>query len=363
MSEPWEERAPLVASWRGITFETESTSTEVGQRLVVHEYPLRDTPYTEPLGRAADRFALTAYVVGPNYDLDRDKILAAARRGDVGTLNHPELGALEVHLEKAAVTERDTERRRATLQLSFVEAGLSVFPVAAPDAAAVASARGAAAVAAAAGATARAEQTLATQPIWSRSDYARFVEEHSARLAKATRIDLGVATDVRGVIGDLDDFYQLLTLAASVPAAVFADLENAWSAVVRAAENAWSADVRVRAIARAADVVLATSWDTYDQAEGVTGELVGTLDAELERSEDQLVIEYLVDLRASVLAALQETAVSAADETTLGVREPTPAHVLAYRLYADPTRDAEMVVRNGLRDPGFAWGTLTVASA
>jgi prophage DNA circulation protein len=65
------------ASFRGVPFYVRSTGGETGRRLVTHEFPLRDTPYTEDLGEAALRFRITGYVIGDTYTTQRDQLLAA----------------------------------------------------------------------------------------------------------------------------------------------------------------------------------------------------------------------------------------------------------------------------------------------
>ena len=49
MTKTWENLRP--ASFRGVAFEVESHSESGGRRVELHEYPLRDTPYAEDLGK------------------------------------------------------------------------------------------------------------------------------------------------------------------------------------------------------------------------------------------------------------------------------------------------------------------------
>nr|MDM8590005.1 DNA circularization N-terminal domain-containing protein [Escherichia coli] len=39
------------ASFRGVPFKVEEESTGTGRRVETHEYPNRDKPYTEDLGK------------------------------------------------------------------------------------------------------------------------------------------------------------------------------------------------------------------------------------------------------------------------------------------------------------------------
>ena len=52
------------ASFRGVPFRTTDSDTGVGRRNEVHEYPMRDLPYADDLGRRAREFQVNGYVVG-----------------------------------------------------------------------------------------------------------------------------------------------------------------------------------------------------------------------------------------------------------------------------------------------------------
>ncbi len=52
------------ASFRGVPFKVEEESAGTGRRVETHEYPNRDKPYTEDLGKITFRPSITAYVVG-----------------------------------------------------------------------------------------------------------------------------------------------------------------------------------------------------------------------------------------------------------------------------------------------------------
>ena len=52
----------LTASFRGVPFFVESSDISAGRRTVTHQYPQRDEPFTEDLGRAAREYELSAFV-------------------------------------------------------------------------------------------------------------------------------------------------------------------------------------------------------------------------------------------------------------------------------------------------------------
>ena len=61
---PWREQL-LQASFRGVEFQTDGhTARAAGRRAVTHEYPGRDEPYTEDLGKRTKGYSIEAWVVG-----------------------------------------------------------------------------------------------------------------------------------------------------------------------------------------------------------------------------------------------------------------------------------------------------------
>lgn len=121
------------ASFRGEPFLVEAHDSSFGRRMVVHEYPNRDLPYAEDLGRKTRRFSLTAFVVGPEYQAQRDRLLEAVEQPGPGTLVHPYLGSLEVVIESCQLNENLKDGRMAKFSLMCIEAGHQTFPSQAND--------------------------------------------------------------------------------------------------------------------------------------------------------------------------------------------------------------------------------------
>lgn len=116
------------ASFRGEPFLVEAHDSSFGRRVVVHEYPNRNEPYTEDLGRQARRFTITAFVVGDDYQAKRDRLLEAVEQPGPGTLVHPYLGSLQVVIESCQLNENLQDGRMAKFNLMCIEAGHRVFP-------------------------------------------------------------------------------------------------------------------------------------------------------------------------------------------------------------------------------------------
>ena len=122
------------ASFRGVRFDVEETEAPIaGRRVAVHEYPGRDVPFVEDLGRQTKSWSIEAYVVGDDYADRRDRLIDACDMAGPGELVHPYLGALQVACTSCSVAERTREGRMARFSLSFVEAGENQYPTSATD--------------------------------------------------------------------------------------------------------------------------------------------------------------------------------------------------------------------------------------
>lgn len=118
------------ASYEGIRFDVDSATLSFGRRTVTHEFPQRDAPYVEDLGKATRQFSIQGFIVGDDF-IDRSKRLidkiesqvGTDRRANHGKLVHPWLGSLEVTpIDNPSITY-DKAKRICTFTLTFLEAG------------------------------------------------------------------------------------------------------------------------------------------------------------------------------------------------------------------------------------------------
>src|SRR5215475_12364591 len=116
------------ASWRGVPFFVDEAGGEVGRRFEMHEYPQRDTPWAEDLGRKQRRWTLAGYVLGPGYMGTRDRLRAACEQAGTGKLVHPYLGDMTVVCEGFRFRERDAEGGICRFDLAFAEPGTPGAP-------------------------------------------------------------------------------------------------------------------------------------------------------------------------------------------------------------------------------------------
>lgn len=127
---PFDPFSGLNASFRGFPFKVEDESGSGGRRGPLHEYPDRDLPFFEDMGRSADRFALQAYFVGDTADLLARAFERVLRKDGAGLLIHPTRGRQTVVCRR---WHRRVERRLGSwveFALLFEEAGQNFYPAA-----------------------------------------------------------------------------------------------------------------------------------------------------------------------------------------------------------------------------------------
>src|SRR5579871_3815536 len=91
------------ASFRGVPFGVLTDTDTFGRRLALHEYPMRDKPWAEDLGKRARRFQIAGFLItdslvygGGDVIAQRDAMAAAVEAAGAGALVHPTLGSVQV---------------------------------------------------------------------------------------------------------------------------------------------------------------------------------------------------------------------------------------------------------------------------
>ena len=117
------------ASFRGVEFQIDDAASPIaGRRVQTHEYPGRDTPFIEDLGRRTKTYSFDAWVVGDDYADQRDRLIDACDAEGPGELVHPYLGSREAFCTACDLSQRTREGRMARFSLSFTESGTNQNP-------------------------------------------------------------------------------------------------------------------------------------------------------------------------------------------------------------------------------------------
>lgn len=113
-------------SFRGASFRTEYHERSGGRRVVSHEFPGRDEPVTEDLGRSQRTFSIDCWVAGADYRADRDALIDALEAFGPGLLVHPFHGSMNVNVLAYRQTEDTEEGGMCRFSIELVESGVAV---------------------------------------------------------------------------------------------------------------------------------------------------------------------------------------------------------------------------------------------
>lgn len=125
----------LPATFRGQQFHCETHSMDNGRHVVTHEFPKRDIPYSEDMGRRPKEFSIRGYcIVYPfnanqtlyqrDYRVPRDALLAVLEDGQPGVLQLPNgWPSIYVRCTRYRLTEEEKLGGYCVFDMSFVEYG------------------------------------------------------------------------------------------------------------------------------------------------------------------------------------------------------------------------------------------------
>jgi prophage DNA circulation protein len=358
------------ASFRGVPFFVDYEGAAGGRRVAISPIAYSSVHVTEDMGGEIRSVTLTAYVAGDAADANARSLIAALDVAGAATLILPMLAPLRV---RALPWSLSRDKRRAGyvgFDLEFVAAGRSTVPFAqVPGRLAIAAllSDGAGLLSAAAVAGTR------TITVGRASGLAAAVDAASASLA--------VIADASAVTGDdrvkvADLVRQMSTLNAEPVSAVAAITDitvEATRLICSASSAAPAADAFAAETTRpgndamslvtsavfAAGFCLALVSADYlsrQDARRARERISPTVDPVLEQigsGLDVTVHEWLIEVAATAASDLSDTAANRAPLVMVRTERSLPATALAYVLYGDASRAAELVTRNASATPAF----------
>lgn len=398
---PWRKQLQP-ATFRNVGFSVKAAQTQVGRRMVIHEYAQRDEAYPEDMGRKARAFTVEALVIGPDYIKARDALIDALEAPGPGLLVHPYYGRRTVVLANPArISETPDEGGLARFSLDFVEAGDNTQPSARIDTPSVVERRADAAAAVLvedfsdrftvagkpdfveAGALTVAKDVMSALDGVRRrlvpdlsvlDDYTAAASGVSGKLASLIRTPadfanqlLGLYAGLTGLAGTpqsaLAAYRGLASYGAGLPSVARTTPSRQQQATN---QDALAGLTRRAALVESARVASRIEFDSYDQAAAVRDELAGRLDDEASGigpggaavTVTDPVYDALVSLRAAMVRDINTRGADSPRISSATLSATLPALVAAYRIYGDATRADELVARNAglIRHPGFVPG-------
>lgn len=396
----------LDAALDGVPFLYEEVTNEFGRRGEVHEFPGRDEPFAEDLGRAARRYAARAFILGENYTDGRDALRDVLEAGGNHVFTHPYQGDKIVKLiGTARLTESDKEGGMARFDFTLVEAGVSVEVVLISTDATV--------------------KTLAADALEALSEHTKFsllgaigdvlssvsngINTASSAVRKVNGKIGGALGGIDNISNAIDAFEAELTTLLNTPTALMnklgalvdsvlalvsvfepdanklgvrvepvdlvlvtreatADLfgfsteataiptPTTQSVLEHAAHEAVTIQMQGAALASGAAALADLQLESADQAQAILEELAEMFEAVLSANVDPEVYEAFAALKAATVGHFTEIAQTLPQVTSYTPPATVPALVLAYELYADPDLDDDLIRRNKIRHPAFVQG-------
>lgn len=388
------------ASFRGVPFEVTSSNLSIGRRTQTFEYPQRDDPFAEDMGRSKRTIRITAFVVGYDYIARMKRLIAACEKPGSGRLIHPWLGSMEVTPTDLSAPVFESNRV-ASVSLTFVESGKLQYPNALLDVGA---------------------KCLSAAQMLVNAEFDEFVRTFDLSGAQDF-VKEAVGLDLQGILNsetvqsvcdafDLADelatlSHDVITLAEGGADALFnrvldtyglqrfASTVHAWTDVshrfrsltqsselnsakpqavasrttserIEKANAAGQAMIRGLSVANmvVAASEIGTSNDRldastpvqtapYDDLIAVRNEILEAIDEESLKISSDPIYEALCESRSAVYEAITQRAENQARLVSFKPSSVLPALVLAYDYYGDASREAEIVGRNKIRHSGF----------
>ena len=376
------------ASWRGLACHVEAAEHASGRRLVVHEFPLRDEPYPEDLGRKARAWSVTAFLLGADVLTAAKAFADALDEPGAGTWVDPWRGDLRAVVDSYSWRQSSAEGGIARFAIDFREAGQAAYPELAPDTAgAVDAAAQAAAVGwkekfgegfSVSGLAEALKQDMGDLIGLTVTDIADLTADAVATAEQAAawaRAGLQLASDARTLIETpslladramallgadrLGGLYWRSWLNVATWAPVLGAIEGAGAAASRGRANraAWVGLVNQAGVIGAARAAAGTSFETYDEALAARSEITAAMDA-VEATASSQQYQTLASLRTALVQAVSAAAPRLPRVVRLNRPQPVPALALAWELYGDQgagalARAEEIVARNRTRHPLF----------
>jgi prophage DNA circulation protein len=104
------------------TLEFDSLVRQGAKKAGINEYPYQDLANVQDLGNTIQKFPITCYITGQDYDREADRLHDALRETGRGILDHPRWGTIDVLPISFEQTEQFVEGMgRAVFNIEFVE--------------------------------------------------------------------------------------------------------------------------------------------------------------------------------------------------------------------------------------------------
>ncbi len=384
-------KAVRKGSFRGVEFKVFTSDASFGRRLVDHEFAKRDIPYQEDMGRKAREFNVEAFVIGPNYLIQKNALISAVETEGPGLLIHPFYGNKQVSIKNFRVREAAGEQGMARIDFECVEAGTLTFPKSLIDPNSklegiVDGLR-----------DASATDFLSKYNVLSKPQFvvdsardkvegvADFISTQTSSVSTLSNSVTDLAFSVRNLKADVNDLVHepealqsRLSSAMRLLSGAFGskndsvkvysgffgygsdDIDPPFNTPNRTQQKKNSGAINDlvdrEAICQAAiDAALIKHKSTED-ADKVRRLLFDAIEAQKESCDDDDVYSNLLALKAGVAEAIPVSTETIPSIVQIELPQATPSLVLSYSLYENFEREQDILDRNNVSNPCFVPG-------
>lgn len=366
---------PYQASWRGVPFETVSTSNQGGRKTSTHDFAQLDGQWVEDRALMARSYQLACFVQGWAA---KKALVQACEKPGPGVLVHPTMGRKVVQLLTWKLDDSVMDGDVTRFELTFAET--KAPPMAAPSRVSSVTESLATVTSQAASAvlmtikgpltTAAMVAALGDSMVKALGDAYRAISGPLAlsaaalrkadqQLAKAIKAANKITSYPNEAVAQLQGMVATVTNGASVRAL------RRWGASLplpsasdttpeaelqRAHVHLWQQTI----VSQFGTVILADVYTAQQDAEQTRVDWVEACEAALEGGS---LIAELQAVLGSVSAWLDAKALLLPKLVPVELSGPTPALVLAWQLYGDWARNNELVARNQAAS-GMLYGTI-----
>ena len=378
------------ASFRKIPFQVDSSEFETGRRTQVHEYPQRDKPFAQDMGRRTREIEFVAFVIGPDYVEKANALLGAIEEYGSGALVHPWLGTLNVNVLSCRVSF-DRGLGVARFNLAFVESGALMFPSSAQSSAALSRIASAKLETASVSRFAQVFKILGminnvaqfalttygkalyilSNPVFALANMIGFgslpgnlnsLGSLFSNIASLGWTFAGLLNlSVFGKSGNYTDTTLIPTIRGLTRMAIDQNMAQpdtpvyttATTAQININNAAILANTRQLLLVQAVGLSSYLTCSIYDDTLALKNELAAALDAEALLTDSDDLYQAIMSARAAMWEDLTARSRDSARLSTIVPSDVLPALAIAYDYYEDAGRDLEIVARNKLPNPGF----------
>ena len=375
-------------SFRGVDFRIQTSKKSLGRRAVLHEFPNRDTPYAEDVGRIGNVYEVEGHVVGDNYfDAKRDLERVFNLKGP-GELIHPFYGSKMVQVSTVNFSESIIEGAILVFTANFFEAGDNRFPKGVNDKGATLNS----AVNAGLGAAVTDFEdnfSVTAMPAFSINSARDLIGAAQEQFDNVTQVFAYVADGIaaaafatRNLIAEIDDLIQSPGLLAQRLLDSFALMEDAFSRFddktsahqtffnfgssqpdvsgntpirnrERGNQNALINLMRRGAGIKSSSTAAVANYNSFQDAEKKREEITEVLEEQMRTDEETAIFQSLTDINAALTESLPDIDSDLPNVKEIVLSDVTPSLTLTYDIFESIDNEQDIIDRNGIRNPGF----------